>query len=484
MPCTQLHSHGILSLGRAPSSGQGRRSGMAGAACGALLALALLGPAHGQTLDDALVQAYHNNPALLAQRAQVRAIDEQVPQAISNWRPTVTFSAEVGKSLVETEAKSSAVATTLRNTENRTPRTLELAISQPLFRGFRTEAETERAESRVLAERARLDVIEQTVLRDAVTAYLDVVRDQAVLELNMSNEQVLERQLEAAQDRFEVGEVTRTDVSQAEARLARATAERILADGNLESSRATYQRVIGELPGRLLAPQAPEDALPLSLEEAIDMAGESNPAVLAASYDERAAVDNVDLIEGELLPTLSLDGDLSRAQDTSSRASEIDTVSVTATLTVPLYQSGSVFSRVREAKQTASQRRVEIEEARRDAVELAIQAWEALTTARARVVSFQKEADSNAIALEGTQQEATVGLRTVLDILDAEQELLNSRVDLVTARRDMVVGAYRLLEAVGGLTARHLNLPVTYYDPTVYYDKVRDKFFGLGDDIE
>ena len=421
---------------------------------------------------------------LLAQRAQVRAVDEQVPQALANWRPTVTFTAEAGKSLVETEAKSSTVAATIRNTENRTPRTMELAISQPLFRGFRTEAETERAENRVLAERARLSVIEQTVLRDAVTAYLNVVRDQAVLELNINNEQVLKRQLEATQDRFEVGEVTRTDVSQAEARLARANAERILAEGNLASSRATYQRVIGDLPGTLVAPRTPEDALPMTLEDAIAMAGESNPAVLAATYDEMAAVENVDLIEGELLPSVSLDGDLSRTQDVSSRATEIDTLSVTATLTVPLYQAGSVFSRVREAKQLASQRRVEIEQAVRDATELAIQAWEALTTARARVTSFEKEADSNAIALEGTEQEASAGLRTVLDILDAEQELLNSRVDLVRASRDEVAAAYRLLEAVGGLTARHLNLPVTYYDPTVYYDEVRDKFYGLGDDIE
>jgi outer membrane protein len=481
---TQRRSHCILGLHRTSWRGLARQFGMVGTAGGALLSLTLLGPAHAQTLEDALAQAYHSNPTLLAQRAQVRAVDEQVPQALSNWRPTVTFTAEAGKSLVETEAKNNSVATTLRNTENRTPRTLELAVSQPLFRGFRTVAETERAESLVLAERARLGVIEQTVLRNAVTAFLDVVREQAVLELTVGNEQVLERQLEAAQDRFEVGEVTRTDVSQAEARLAGATAERILAAGTLESARATYQRVIGEMPGTLLAPQAPEDALPMSLDEAIEMARESNPAVVAASYHEKAANDNVDLIEGELLPTLSLDGDLSRTQDVSGRASEIDSVSVTATLTVPIYQSGSVFSRVREAKQLASRRRVEIDEAMRDAVQLAITAWEELTTARARVVSFQKEADSNTIALEGTQQEATAGLRTVLDILDAEQELLNSRVDLVRARRDVVVGSYRLLEAVGGLTARYLNLPVAYYDPTVYYDEVRDKFFGLGDDIE
>ncbi len=484
MARTRLRSRGLFNVVGRDLPGKGRRLAMAGAASGVFLAFALLGPAHGQTLDDALVQAYHNNPTLLAQRAQVRAVDEQVPQALANWRPTVTFTAEAGKSLVETEAKSSTVAATIRNTENRTPRTMELAISQPLFRGFRTEAETERAENRVLAERARLGVIEQTVLRDAVTAYLNVVREQAVLELNINNEQVLVRQLEATQDRFEVGEVTRTDVSQAEARLARANAERILAEGNLASSRATYQRVIGDLPGTLVAPRTPEDALPMTLEDAIAMAGESNPAVLAATYDEMAAVENVDLIEGELLPSVSLDGDLSRTQDVSSRATEIDTLSVTATLTVPLYQAGSVFSRVREAKQLASQRRVEIEQAVRDATELAIQAWEELTTARARVTSFEKEADSNAIALEGTEQEASAGLRTVLDILDAEQELLNSRVDLVRASRDEVAAAYRLLEAVGGLTARHLNLPVTYYDPTVYYDEVRDKFYGLGDDIE
>jgi|SaaInl4_135m_RNA_FD_contig_31_335262_length_2089_multi_4_in_0_out_0_2 outer membrane protein len=459
----------------------GMRKALIVAGCG--VAMALPQVAWGQSIEDALIMAYHSNPTLLAQRAQVRAVDEQVPQALSNWRPTVSFSGEFKKAIQTTDAKLSTTAMIVENTDNLTPQTYTLTVTQPLFRGFRTIAETDRAEARVLAERARLADTEQTTFNNVISSYMDVVQNQAVLELNMNNEQVLTRQLEATRDRFEVGEVTRTDVSQAEARLARAVADREKAEGDLATARATYQRVVGEIPGNLLAPASPTN-LPENLEQAVLLARDHNPSVVAALYDERAAKEDIGLIEGELLPSLDIEGQYSRATDVSSRATDIDTKSVALQLTVPLYQSGSVYSRVREAKQTASRSMIQIEEARRSAIETATRAWEDLQTARSQVGAFQKESDSNQIALEGTEQEATAGLRTVLDILDAEQELLNSRVDLVKSQRNEVVAAYQVVAATGRLTARELALPVPYYDPAAHYEDVRDKFIGLGGDVE
>jgi outer membrane protein/adhesin transport system outer membrane protein len=348
-----------------------------------------------------------------------------------------------------------------------------------VFRGFRTVAEVQRAENRVRAERARLISVEQTVFLAAATAYVDVLRDQVVLEFNISNEQVLRRQLEAAQDRFAVGELTRTDVSQAEARLARAKADRIQAEGDLESARAVYRRVIGAAPEKLEKP-GPVTGLPATLDEALAAAGSWNPGVLIAEFNEKAARDDVDLVVGELLPTVDITASFDQRRDAASRFSESETASVLGQITIPLYQAGLVSARVREAKQVASQGRLKVVESRRQAIEDTTRAWEALQTARARIVAFEAEIRANETALEGISQEAIAGLRTVLDILDAEQELLDAKVNLVRVKRDEVVASFELLSAAGRLTARDLNLPVEFYDPAVHYRTVRGKFFGLG----
>lgn len=447
---------------------------MPATALGVLLTAAgPVGAASGQTLEEALAIAYASNPTLLAQRAAVRAVDEQVPEALSNWRPTVTVTGEVGRERVDTESRL------FSSKEPRTPRSYAFIIEQPVFRGFRTVAEVQRAENRVRAERARLTSVEQTVFLAATTAYVDVLRDQAVLEFNIGNEQVLRRQLEAAQDRFAVGELTQTDLSQAEARLARAKADRIQAEGDLESARAVYRRVIGAAPEKLEKP-GPVAGLPATLDEALAAAGSWNPGVLIAEFNEKAARDDVDLVAGELLPTLDITASFDQGRDTASRFSESETASVLGQITVPLYQAGSVSARVREAKQVASQRRLEVVESRRQAIEDATRAWEALQSARARIVAFGAEIRADEIALEGTLQEALAGLRTVLDILDAEQELLDAKVNLVRVERDEVVASFELLSAVGRLTARELDLPVEFYDPAVHYGAVRGKFFGLG----
>ena len=329
------------------------------------------------------------------------------------------------------------------------------------------------------AQRAELIEVEQGVLLSAATAYINVVRDQAVVELQISNEKVLLRQLEATSDRFSVGEVTRTDVSQAEARLARAKADRIQAEGDLKNARTAFERVIGMPPGELKSP-ALKYKLPEVLETAISEASKKNPKVISAFFVEKAAQKYVRKITGELLPEVNLEGSFSKSADGSRAGATNETAQILATLRIPLYLQGAVSSRVREAKERAAQRRLEYLDEQRVAIETSRTAWEDLQTARARIEAFKVEIESSEIALEGVRQEANVGSRTVLDVLDAEQELLDAQVNLVRAERDEFVAATELAAAVGNLTAKEYNLDVKYYDDSEYYNKVRDKIYGFG----
>jgi len=430
-------------------------------------------PVQAQTLADALAAAYLNNPTLLVARAGLRATDEGVPQAIANWRPDVSLTTDVGFSQI----------TNTRNTgsnieQTRQPKSYGVSVTQPLFRGGRTLAATSEAEHAVRAARARLMSTEQTVLQSGVTAFMNVFRDQAVLRLNINNEQVLKRQLEATRDRFEVGEITRTDVHQAEARLARAVADRIQSEGDLETSRANYGNIIGEkAPGELQMP-SPTVNLPESKADALKVAATKNPDVIGAEFDRRAALDNADEVWGELLPTVELTGSWTRDFQSAAECCKTTTTALTLDVTIPIYQQGAVYSRLREARQDAAELTLIIDQERRDAVEAADAAWESLLTARARVKAFTTQIDANVVALEGVQREAAVGSRTVLDVLDAEQELLDSRVSNVRAQRDEAVAIYQLLSSVGQLTARDLELPVTRYDPREHYKEVRGKWFG------
>ncbi len=434
----------------------------------ALLAFAIPGAAVAQTLTEVLATTYATNPRLLAGRAELGATNELVPQALSGWRPTIAGTAGIGETWRDSDVGS----------DTSTPRSVGVSVSQPVYRGGRTVAETRQAENFVLAQRARLVAVEQDVLLDTVTAYVDVLRDMAVLELTINNEQVLSRQLEASRDRFEVGEITRTDVAQSEARLARATSGRIAGEGDLTESRARFVEAVGEAPATLETPPI-VTTLPASLEEAIETAVATNPDVIAVDYVERSARDGIDVVFGELLPSISLESRVEYEKDIATFIDNQTTANVEARLTVPLYQAGEVSSRVREAKKRASQRRLEMAQQRRRAAQFATTAWEALSTARAQITAFEANVRSAGIALEGVREEAQVGSRTVLDVLDAEQELLDARVNLVRAKRDEIVAGFQLLSAVGNLTARDLNLPVEYYDYQADYLEVRNKLWGV-----
>jgi len=433
-------------------------------------------PVSAQTLTEAFAYTYNNNPQILAQRALLRATDEQVPQALSNWRPTVTLNGSAG---VERAGFAIPGAPTTFSTFE--PRSLDLRLTQPLYRGGRTEAQTRQAINTVQSTRAQTLGVETTVFQAVAQAYLDVVRDQTLVEVNRNNEQVLRRQLEATQDRFRVGEVTRTDVAQAESSLAQATANRISSEGQLEVSRANYARVVGHPPGRLV--QARErPVLPATRDEALALAANNNPNVISANFTELAARDNIDVIRGQLLPQVSLVGDLSRsfAPSVIQRTSRQDTASVVAQITMPLYEGGLVYSQTRQAEQTVGQRRSQVDDARRLAVQQATQSWETLQSARAAITSFGAAVRAAQIALEGIQQEALVGSRTVLDVLISEQQLFTTQSQLITAQHDAAVAEYNLAAATGRLIAPELRLPVQLYDMERHYKAVKDKWFGFG----
>jgi outer membrane protein len=430
--------------------------------------------ASAQTLEEALVMAYQNNPTLQSQRASLRATDETVSQALSGWRPTVTLSGDAG--LTHSDGNSTGSSDTK-------PRSATVRLSQPLYRGGRTVNGIAQAEANVEAARQALRQTEQGVLQSTVRAYMDVLRDQAVVELNQANLDRLNRQLDATRDRFEVGELTRTDVAQAEARVSGAISSLVAAQGVLESSRATFRRVIGLEPADLSRVPA-LGALPENVEDARRIALEENPLVRQAVRSEEASRAAVEVANGVILPSVNLTSALSRGYDTSSFNDRLDSASITATVTVPLYQSGSEYSAVRQAKQTNSQRRIDIETQRRAVVESVTQAWATLNSATEQIRANVDQVRAAEVALDGVQQEAEVGARTVLDVLDAEQELLNAQVALVRSERDEFVAGFDLRVALGRLSAEQLGLPVAAYDPTANYQAVRNKLFGrdiLGD---
>jgi outer membrane protein len=442
-------------------------------------------PAASQTLQEALALAYANNPALQAARAQLRSVDENVPQALAGWRPTVQVTGAVGQSTGSTVGSLPPTNTTRTNSPWRSRDTVstQASVSQPLYRGGRTTAQTRRAENQVLAQRARLYATEQQVLQDTVNAYVAVIRDQEEVRLNTNNEQVLTRQLQATNERFRVGEITRTDVAQAESRLARARALRAQAEGRLQTSRATFTRLVGQ-PPQVLTPPQPLRTAATSARGAADLAVQNNPNVVAALFDEAAARDQIDIQMSALLPQVSLNASSFRNDNQTTDGLRQNGHSVTANLTVPLYQGGAEYAAVRQARQQAQQARQIVEDQRRSAAQQATQAYETFMTARAQVDSVRAQIRAAEIALDGVQREAVVGSRTTLDVLNAEQELLDARVSLVRALADVITASHTVAAAVGRLTARDLSLPVPLYDMEAYYREVRNRWIGWGDYAE
>lgn len=427
-----------------------------------------VGAARAESLSAAFTAAYMKHPGLRAERARQRATNESVPQALSGWRPTITANGDAGVQW----SNSSGLPKTKTN-----PAGVSITLNQPIFSGFKTIAGTKQAKASVKAGIQQLLATEQQVLLDTATAYMDVIRDQRIVRLRRKNVSVLASQLAASNARFSVGEITRTDVSQSRARLASARADLAVARANLASAIASYVRVVGHRPGRMRYPRIAR-LMPKSLRQALNIAARTSPTILAAAFNLEAARQNIEVIKGDLMPNLSLVAQYSFRHDPTSTIKRTGTGTIQGVLSVPLYQAGRVHSQVRQARQTASQRQLQILDAGRAVRQAVVSTWNAYLASGQTIASINAQVRANALALAGVRQEAKVGSRTTLDILDAERELVNSQVTLASAQRNKIVTAYQLIAATGRLTARHLHLRVPVYDARKHARKVRNKWIG------
>ena len=451
---------------------------------GAVSSLAM-GAARADTLDGALALAYRNNPSLNAQRAGTRATDENVPQALAGYRPKVNITATGGEQSLSTTSKSassSAPGTSVWSTSSgyNSQLSVGLTMTQTLFNGFQTANKTRQAEAQVLAARATLATTVQNVLLNAVTAYMNLLRDSAILDLQKRNVEVLQEQLRQTRDRFNVGEVTRTDVAQSESSLAAGRSQVLTAEANFEASQATYRQVIGINPGKL-APGTPVDRFsPKTLPGAVAVGIGTNPSVAAAQYNVDVALRQVKVAEGALLPNLSVQGSVQKSWLGVGVLSTMESynASVLGTLTVPVYQGGAEYSLIRQAKETLGQQRLNLDVSRDTVRQNVVQAWGQLQAAKANIEATQAQVQAAEIALNGIREEARVGQRTTFDVLTAQQTLVNARVAVVTAQHDRVVASYTLLAAVGRLSPDVLGLHVPVYRPQVHYEQVRDAWAG------
>ncbi|HMN37557.1 MAG TPA: TolC family outer membrane protein [Hyphomicrobium sp.] len=462
-----------LGAGRTKARDRKRPHALCHRGVAALVWLALgSAPAGAESLREALAAAYTYSPKLDAERARLRATDEDVTRAESGYRPIVEGSADWGRQTATSKPKAATNGET-------SPWGYSISLRQQVFNGFRTTNEVSEAEASVRAGREDLRSAETNTLLDAVGAYMDVVAAQAVLRIRENNVQVLAQELEAAKTRRAANEVTRTDVAQAQARLARAISTSDLAKSDVKTARGLYERAIGHPPGKLAMPPMTMSKLPQSIEEAWQMAEQQSPAVGSALYREEAARYAVDKIRGELLPEVSVEASYGYRENLNNYYEQQDSASITGRISVPFYDGGDSRARVRQAKEIHVSRLQEIEQARADAQASVTAAWSALMGQRAKLRSDQVQVEANRIALEGVREEQKVGQRTLLDVLNAEQEYLDSQIELVSARREVVVASYRVLGATGQLSAERLGLTAAVYDPAIHLEEARQNWFGV-----
>jgi outer membrane protein len=441
--------------------------------------------ADAETLVSALARAYENHPGLNGDRASLRARDEETTKALGGMRPNANISASAGPDFSTVKIPAGR-----DNFGNRAyysdkfvgyPRGATLTVTQTLFDGGRTAAAAGQAESAVLSARASLLGSEQTTLLNGVTAYMNVLRDTAILALRKNNVAVLDEQLKQTRERFQLGEVTRTDVAQAEASSQQGRSDLYGAEATLKTSAATYRQIVGVEPKRL-EPGAPaERLLPHSLAQAEQEALATHPSIVAAEHQVDAAEHAVKIAESALSPTVSVSAQVSPQYDSFLGWPQTRQFSAAAkgSLNVPLYQGGTEYAAVRQAKEQLGQARLSVDLARDAVRSNFVTAFAQLDAARASIVANQAAVKAAELSLSGVREEAKVGQRTTLDILNAQQALLAARVNLVVAQHDRVVASYSALAAVGRLTARDLDLNVTLYDPGTHYEQVKDKWFGL-----
>lgn len=433
-------------------------------------------PVAGQSLMDSLKSAYLTSPELEAARAKLHATDEGVSQALSGYRPDVSLSASAGRNYSQYRGYNSQI---------NNPKQIGISLSQTIYDFGRTGNAVDAAEANVLKQRSSLMSTEQSVLLNAATAHADVYKSERILDLTRQNENALAQQVEATQRRFEFEENTLTDVNQSQSRLAGAVAQRIDAEGQVIAANAVYERYVGIRPGAVLAPASMERYLPLSIKDALAQGLARNPDYMQAQHAVDAAQENVDAAGAELLPYANVSIDAGRGKDRSASLREIndESASINVQLTVPLYQKGQRSSQTRAARDQLQQAKSERDRVERQISESVISAWANVATADARIASLETQVETARVALEGVRREQDAGQRSIIDILDAEQEVLNSSISLVTAQRDRSVAQFNLAVAVGMLQVREFDLDVPIYDDVEHYKEIRNQWWGTVSEV-
>jgi outer membrane protein len=438
-------------------------------------------PAIADTLEGALAAAYQNNPQINSQRAAARATDEGVGIALSGYRPKVAANAQIGEQYLDTLSKQGGGTGYARSAGAIALAGYGVTVTQTLFNGFQTAGRTRLAESQVFAQRETLRAVEQAILLNAATAYMNLLRDAALLELQRNNVKVLEATLRQTRDRLQAGEVTRTDLAQAESGLAAGRSALHAAQSNYITSKSAYLQVIGVEPGKLTNASPVDRFSPPTLAAALQRGAAQNPAITTAMYNVDAAIEQVKIGEGALYPTISLSGSFAKNYGSASSLSTLETLSgaVVGSVSVPIYQGGAEYATIRQAKETLGQRRLDLDTARVAVQQSITQNWGQLEAAKAQIAATTAQVVSAEVALDGVREEARVGQRTTLDVLNAQQALVSARAALVTAQHDRIVASYGVLAAVGALSPQVLGLKIEIYDPTVHYYQVRDAWIGV-----
>ena len=441
-------------------------------------------------IEAALEAAYRNNTELKELQAQLRSRDEGVPQALAGWRPTVYANASVGgeKEILSGDSKTEAdnnPGTQAESGRGISRASADITLEQNLFNGGKTVAETCRAENAVLTARAQLADKEREILFNAVKAYFEVIARTSELNYKKSNELAFKKTLEATQDKFNVGEETRTSIAQAQADLANATAQRELTEAQVLAAEATFEQVTGARPGKLKKPGEAFN-LPNGLKEAIEIAKKNNPAILTALYQEKVDRQAIKSSDAGLLPQIDLRAAVQRRSVSTgnkyvainyAKTNNLTTAqTVSVNLKVPIYEAGTIRGKSRELREIAEQRRIAIETARRKVIQQLVAAWETYLASKANIKNYQVQVKANEVALEGTRQEMLVGSKILLDVLNAQRLLVQSQLNLVQAEQQYYQASYDILANMGRLNVMDMKLKVKRYNEQVHYRDVRNSW--------
>jgi outer membrane protein len=442
----------------------------------AIANLVMIDRSAAETLQEALVKAYQSNPQLNAERARQRGTDENVPQALAGYRPQIVASLSAGLQAVRNLLPDNSIqGATLH------PWTIGVTVNQILYNGNKTANSVRVAEFQVKSGREALRNVGQGVLLDAVTAYMNVLANQALAEAQRANVAVLREIQATTRRRLDAGDVTPTDTAQAESRLSRGLADLNAAEVALAISKATYAEVIGQPPSQLVAASTVDGFSPNALVAAKEASSHEHPAVLGAAYDVDVAQTTIKVAESSLLPTVSVQASASRAVQTDQTltTNATDQASVVGQLNVPIYDGGTAASQTRQAKELTSQSRMVLEQVRNQTRTAVLSAWVSNEGTKVALTAAESEVRAAGIALEGVRREAAGGQRTTIDVLNAQQDLTNARTRLIQSQRDRVIASYTLLSAVGRLDVHVLKLDTPDYLPEVHYHQVRDAWQGI-----